>query len=433
MSSTNQNTSSGDRINSTLPASLSMDPAALDTFYSVLGVSISVVGLIANMAVILVFIAHRRLRTKINGFLVSLAVADLLLTGISLPLEIEWHIRSEFIHGVFVCELIYTIYFLTLTSSSLNLLVISIYRYLSIACPFFMKRVTSFHVLLAIGAVWVYSGVTALLPLLGWRSNPSTVYERFCDYSFEFNFAVFVLTANWLIPAVLVFVFYGLIFRIARIHAIKILKNQVLSEKEKTRSPLFKGVKTLAKIAAVYLICWFPYVIETLIVFSGVPYSPPRQVHYTFVFLCYASAAINPFLYAGLCRDFREVFRKCAAKTCNQLYAVFRRFANSCRRIAAALSADGRRNSGENMGRRLGRTRTTSGSSSVYHQNTVGTVVWSGYFDNYKTASHWTHLNQQVFITATKRWQDGRLYSEMEKKKKSTNETLIILCLRKRR
>ena len=375
MSSANQNTSSGDRINSTLPASLSMDLAALDTFYSVLGVSICVVGLIANMAVMLVFITHRRLRTKINGFLVSLAVANLLLTGISLPLEMEWHIRSEFIHGVVVCELMYTIYFLTLTSSSLNLLVISIYRYLSIACPFFMKRVTSFHVLSAIAAVWVYSGVTALLPLMGWRSDPSTIYEKTCDYSFEFNFMVFVLTVNWLIPAVLVFVFYGLIFRIARIHAIKILRNQVLSEQEKTRSPLFKGAKTLAKIAAVYLICWFPYVIEILIVFSGVANPPPKLVHYTFVFLCYASAAINPFLYAGLCRDFREVFRKCAAKTCNQLYAVIRRFANSCRRIAAAPSADGRRNSGQNMGRRLGRTRATSGSSSVYHQNTVGTVV----------------------------------------------------------
>ena len=372
MSSANQNTSSGDRMNNTLPASSSMDSAAIDTFYFAIGVSICVVGLIANMSILLVFITHRRLRTKINGFLVSLAVADLLLTGISLPLEIEWLIRSEFIHGVAVCDLMYTIYFLTLTSSSLNLLVISIYRYFSIACPFFMKRVTSFHVLLAIAVVWVYSGVTALLPLMGWRSAPSSTTKKACDYSFEFDFIVFVLTANWLIPAVFVFIFYGLIFRIARIHAIKILKNQVLSEQEKIRSPLFKGAKTLAKIATVYLICWFPYVIKVLVNLAGAP-SPPREVHYTFVFLCYMSAAINPFLYAGLCKDFRKVFRKCAAKTCNQLYAVFGRFASSCRRITAALSADGRGNSGQNMGRRLGRARTTSGSSSV-QQHTVGTL-----------------------------------------------------------
>lgn len=368
----NQNTSSSDSINSSsspFPNSVgAMDPV-LDKFYSVLGVTICTVGIIGNISVLLAFVTQRRLRTKINGFLVSLAISDLVITAISIPFEMEWHIRSEFIHGIFICELIYTTTFLTLTSSSLNLLVISAYRYLTIAYPFFMKRVTSSHAVVAIVVVWIYSGITAFLPLMGWRSVPTNTSGKSCNFSFEVNFALFVFTVNWLLPAVLVFVFYGLIFRIARIHAIKIRKNQVLAEYERARSPLFKGAKTLAKIAAVYLICWFPYVIEVIVKISGAPYALPYEVHYTFVFLCYASAAINPFLYAGLCKDFREVFSKFAGKACYKLSVMFQNLFNFPRRIVASLCVGVRENS------RLRTRQSNFGSSSVYQQQTVATDV----------------------------------------------------------
>ena len=351
-----------------------MDPD-LHRFFSVLGVFICIVGVIGNLTVLLAFLTHRRLRTKVNSLLVSLAVSDLLLTGVSMPLEVEMHIRSEFIHGVIVCELLYTTHFLALTSSSFNLLVISVYRYLTIAFPFFMKRVTQIHIAVATAVVWLYSGITALLPLMGWRDVPSNITGNFCDFSLKVEFLQFVLSVNWLLPAVLVFVFYGLIFRIARIHAIKILKHQVLADYERIRSPLFKTAKTLAKIAAAYIICWFPYVINVMATVSGASVSLPYEVHYTFVFLCYASAAINPFLYASLRNDFREVFTKCVAKACNQLLEVFRSIANSLRRILALLCVNERQSSPELNSGCSRRTRSTSGSSSVYQLQTVATLV----------------------------------------------------------
>ena len=371
MSSENLNSSSNDKMNSTITVSSDMWHPALDKFYSVFGITICIVGFIANLSVVLAFITHRRLRTKVNAFLVSLAISDLLLTGISMPLELEWHIRSEFIHDAIVCDLLYTTYFLNLTSSSLNLLLLSIYRYLSIAFPFFMKRVSSHHVLLALGASWLYSGITASLPIMGWRRFP-TVTHRKCLYSFEKEFILFILTTNWLSPAILVFFFYGLIFRIARIQAIKILKNKILTDHEKIRSPLFKGAKTLAKIATVYLICWFPYVTEILLVVAGAVAKVPSEVHYLFVFLCYTSAAINPFLYAGLCKDFRQVFRKCAGKASRQLTARFRCLWESpCRFVAARWGGV------QKVSKRWRRSRMRSGSSSVYHQPTAASLVWN--------------------------------------------------------
>lgn len=377
MSTANQNTSHIDKANGSLNATSSTTSIFAELF-PVFGVLICVVGALGNLSVLLAFFTHRRLRTKLNCFLVSLAFSDLLLTGITTPLELESRIRSGFTHGIVVCELMYTIHFVALSSSSFNLLGVSVYRYLTIAFPFSMKLVEPVRVLTAIAALWVYSVISALLPLMGWRSFPTKVRSKLCLFSVEREYALFILSVNWLCPAVLVLILYGLIFRIARIHAIKIAKQQVLEERERIRSPLFKGAKTLGKIAAVYLICWFPYVIEAILTISRAPVSIPREVHYFFVLLYYASSAINPFLYAGLCTDFREVYSKCASKGCRKLSLLFQRLASLPRRVVSSLFSDvGEGNSHRNTGRcrhRRDRTRTRSGSSS-FQQPTVATLV----------------------------------------------------------
>lgn len=377
MSTANQNTSHIDKANGSLNATSSTTSIFAELF-PVFGVLICVVGALGNLSVLLAFFTHRRLRTKLNSFLVSLAFSDLLLTGITTPLELEAKFRSGFIHGIGVCELMYTIHFVALSSSSFNLLAVSVYRYLTIAFPFSMKLVEPVRVLTAIAALWVYSVISALLPLMGWRSFPTKIKSKLCLFSLEPEYALFILSVNWLCPAVLVLILYGLIFRIARIHAIKIAKQQVLEERERIRSPLFKGAKTLGKIAAVYLICWFPYVIEVILAISSAPVSIPREVHYFFVLLYYASSAINPFLYAGLCMDFREVYSKCASKGCRKLSLLFQYLASLPRRVVSSLFSDvSEGNSHRNTGRcrhRRGRTRTRSGSSS-FQQPTVATLV----------------------------------------------------------
>ena len=383
LSTANQNTSNTDRVNGSLNASSTsaINPVVAE-LYSVFGVLICIVGFLGNLSVLVAFFTHRRLKTKINCFLVSLAFSDLLLTGISIPLELEYFIRSEFIHGIAICELMYTIHFIGLSCSSLNLLAVSIYRYLTIAFPFSMTLVQPVRVMLAIAGLWVYSVITALLPLMGWRSFPTSLKFKLCLFAVEKEYAVFILSVNWLCPAVLVLILYGLIFRIARVHAIKIAKHQVLGEYERIRSPLFKGAKTLGKIVAVYLICCYPYVIETIITMSqiwkGSPGSIPREVHYVFLLLYYASSAINPFLYAGLCTDFREVFSECASKGCRKLSVLFQRLAALPRRVVSSLlpvAGEGSSDRNPNRGRhRRDRARTRSGSSS-FQQPTVATFV----------------------------------------------------------
>lgn len=86
------------------------------------------------------------------------------------------------------------------------------------------------------------------------------------------------------------------------------MRNKVLLEYEKICSLFFKGVKMLVKIVVVYLICWFLYVIEVLLIMFDLIIVVFREVYYMFVFFCYMSVVINFFLYVGFCKDFCEVF-----------------------------------------------------------------------------------------------------------------------------
>jgi len=67
---------------------------------------IFLIGLIANIFVIVVIIKCRRMRTLTNRFLLNLAISDLLATLICLPTNIYHHYDKRWIFGEFLCRFI---------------------------------------------------------------------------------------------------------------------------------------------------------------------------------------------------------------------------------------------------------------------------------------------------------------------------------------
>ncbi|XP_048578277.1 octopamine receptor [Nematostella vectensis] len=299
--------------NSTSSHISSMSPFLVHLF-TLLYISASVIGSFANIGILLAFFTMRKLRTRINYFLASLAVSDLVMLTIYLPFEIEWHVRTFFKHSATVCDFVYTLFFITISSSCLNLMAVSGYRFFTIAYPFWSKKITKTHVFYCIAIIWFYSCMTALLPVMGWRDRPSQVINKMCWFQYKPEFIVFLMGINWMLPALVVFVCYAMILRIARIQAQKIAKSQVLgalSDRERKRNRhQLRGAISLAKIVAVYLVCWLPYIIIGFVGQLNQTFSIPREGNYLIIFLVYSNATINPFLYAGLCEDFKEAFRK---------------------------------------------------------------------------------------------------------------------------
>lgn len=348
-----------------------MSPVLVHMF-TTLYLFVEIIGIAGNLAILFAFFKVRKLRTKINFFLISLAFSDLTFLVACLPLQLEWHLKKVFVHSLLICEMMCTVYYFIISCSCLNLMAVSGYRYMTICHPFLSKRILKNQILYIVAIIWTYSGITAMLPVMGWRSQPSSVDTQFCNFTFDKGFIFFTIGFNWFLPSFVVFVFYGLIFRITRIQAKKIAKNEIILEKSdrKRRNYLLKGAISLSKIVSVYLICWLPFIIKCFL--SQLDnYEPiPYVYHYLIMFLTYSNSAINPFLYAGLCEDFNSAFRKFYRQFMSGIRSIGNSSGDYFRTPLSALhprSVDSNQNS--NLSAPQARQKTTYGSrSSLYHQ-----------------------------------------------------------------
>ncbi|XP_032815962.2 D(4) dopamine receptor-like [Petromyzon marinus] len=139
-----------------------------------LGVGLVAATLLGNSLVCLCVTTERSLRTATNWFIVSLAVADLLVGILVLPL----FVYSEFLSGVWtlgsgLCDALMTLDVMLCTASIYNLCAISLDRFIAVRAPLHYehKRVNVRQAAL-ITATWLLSLALASPLALGANSNP---------------------------------------------------------------------------------------------------------------------------------------------------------------------------------------------------------------------------------------------------------------------
>ena len=102
----------------------------------------------------------RKLRTPSNLLIVSLAVSDLLVAVLVMPLATAYEVKGRWVFGQPLCDMWTSLDVLLCTASILNLCMISIDRYFVITRPFqyAMKR-TPARMTLMILSVWMLSAI----------------------------------------------------------------------------------------------------------------------------------------------------------------------------------------------------------------------------------------------------------------------------------
>ncbi|XP_034529707.1 dopamine receptor D4 related sequence [Notolabrus celidotus] len=168
-------------------------------FALVVGVLLILVIILGNTLVCLSVLTERSLKTATNYFIISLAVADLLLAVLVLPL----FIYSEFLGGVwtlstFTCDALMTMDVMLCTASILNLCAISVDRYIAVVVPLkYNRNQFSVRQLALIAATWLLSLGVASPVIFGLNQVPGrdpTVCrledDRFVVYSSMCSFFV---------------------------------------------------------------------------------------------------------------------------------------------------------------------------------------------------------------------------------------------------
>ncbi|XP_066976737.1 probable G-protein coupled receptor No9 [Macrobrachium rosenbergii] len=135
-------------------------------------VVINILVVAGNCLVILAVFLSSKLRTVTNLFIVSLAVADLLLGMAVLPFSVTVEVFDTWLFGELWCSVWLAVDVWMSTASILNLCVISLDRYVAVTRPVsYPSLMTSSRAKLLIASVWITSFVICFPPLVGWNDR----------------------------------------------------------------------------------------------------------------------------------------------------------------------------------------------------------------------------------------------------------------------
>ncbi|KAM4620325.1 histamine receptor H2b [Polymixia lowei] len=278
-----------------------------------------------NVLVCLAVGLSRRLRRIANCFVVSLAVTDLLLGLLVLPLSATLELRSgNWPLGGTMCNIYVSLDVMLCTASILTLLAISVDRYLVISAPLcYSRRVTPVKVALAITAIWTSSLAVSFLPIhLGWNTADFSVQHldwgigedkegQYCSYEWNNNYVLLDSFGMFYLPLMVMCGMYLCIFRVAReqvrrIRAATPLFARTASAAATARE--HKATMTLAAVLGAFVVCWFPYFTFFTCMGLKAETHQPTTLHSVVLWLGYFNSALNPILYPALNRDFRRAY-----------------------------------------------------------------------------------------------------------------------------
>ncbi|XP_017468915.1 PREDICTED: putative tyramine receptor 2 [Rhagoletis zephyria] len=168
-----------------------------------------VVTIIGNTLVILAVITTRRLKTVTNCFVMSLAVADLLVGIFVMPPAVAVHLIGSWRLGWVLCDIWISLDVLLCTASILSLCAISVDRYLAVTQPltYSRKRRSKRLAFCMILIVWVLALAITCPPMLGWY-EPGRRDLNECRYNQNEGYVIFSAMGSFFIPmAVMIYVY----------------------------------------------------------------------------------------------------------------------------------------------------------------------------------------------------------------------------------
>lgn len=179
---------------------------------------LSLVTIIGNILVMVSFKVNRQLKTVNNYFLLSLAVADLIIGVISMNVYTAFLVMGYWAMGNWACDLWLAIDYVASNASVMNLLVISFDRYFSITRPLtYRAKRTTKRAGVMIGLAWFVSLVLWAPAILLWQffEGERTVPSRECYIQFlsEPTITFCTAMAAFYLPVTIMSVLYWRIYK----------------------------------------------------------------------------------------------------------------------------------------------------------------------------------------------------------------------------
>ncbi|XP_063369089.1 octopamine receptor Oamb [Cydia amplana] len=189
---------------------------------------IDVLVIAGNCLVIAAVLCSSKLRSVTNLFIVSLAVADLLVGVAVLPFSATREVFEIWIFGGVWCSVWLAVDVWMCTASILNLCAISLDRYVAVTRPVSYPSIMSRKRAKAlIAGLWVLSFVICFPPLVGWKDkkpeeaelkdgwSPNPHCPWTCELTNDAGYVVYSALGSFYIPMFVMLFFYWRIYKAA--------------------------------------------------------------------------------------------------------------------------------------------------------------------------------------------------------------------------
>ncbi|XP_030261927.1 5-hydroxytryptamine receptor 1B-like [Sparus aurata] len=322
---------------------------------------------LSNAFVIATIYQSRKLHTPANFLIASLAVTDLLVSILVMPISALYTVSQTWTLGQVVCDIWLSSDITCCTASILHLCVIALDRYWAITDAVeYSKKRTPARAAGMIATAWVIA-ISISLPPFFWRQVKAEEVTS-CNVNTDHIFyTIYSTFGAFYIPTLLLIALYGRIYVEARkrilkqshskpgkrltsahlitnspgsvasttslnygtndtsscdttssanVSQVKVTVSDALLEKKRISAARErKATKTLGIILGAYIICWLPFFIYTLLVPVCESCFHP-ELFDIFTWLGYLNSLINPIIYTMSNEDFKQAFHKLVRFKC---------------------------------------------------------------------------------------------------------------------
>ncbi|EFX77113.1 hypothetical protein DAPPUDRAFT_54432 [Daphnia pulex] len=268
------------------------------------------VAIVGNTLVAWIVLAHRRMKTVTNYFLVNLSLADLTMSLFNCIFNFTFMLNSHWPFGGFYCTVNNFIANVTVAASVFTLVAISFDRYIAIVHPL-RPRMSKCIARIAITLIWLASCILAvpcllysqiishkysngeirIVCIIVWPDGLPSVSQQ----DFIYNIVFTVLT--YLIPVSVMGVCYS---RMSYI----LWRSQTIGELNQRQAESIqskrKVVRMFMVIVMLFAVCWLPYhgyFVYQFIDDQVISYKYVQHIFLAFYWLAMSNAMINPLVY----------------------------------------------------------------------------------------------------------------------------------------
>ncbi|XP_017213593.4 trace amine-associated receptor 13c-like [Danio rerio] len=253
-----------------------------------------------NLLVIISISHFKKLHTPTNMIILSLAVADLLIGLIVMPIKAIRQVETCWYFGDTFCGLNSILIGAIFSATLSNLVLIAVDRYVAVCHPLlYPQKITMAKMLMFICLCWIYYSAYNTAVVMNNRyfdtSNRTDMCYGDCSVIMSFGWILTDLFMSFILPCLIMISLYLRIFYVVH-QQVKVINSlmkggKCVTEGSVKRKSESKAALTLGIIVLVYLLCYIPYYICALSVNSSTTITVLEWTVYT-------NSGLNPLVYA---------------------------------------------------------------------------------------------------------------------------------------